>query len=118
MEAGTRDVEDAIVLEVESHLYSKRDRERLHTELQDRIEAEGTKHVVLDFTRARWFGAPILDEVIVAAQMLRKENRKLLLVGPPKMNRILNTARVDRVKLFANVQTALASFGHPVCAAA
>jgi hypothetical protein len=35
-----------------------------------------------------------------------------------KTNRMISAARVDRVKLFANVQSALASIGRPVCAAA
>lgn len=118
MEAGTKSIEDAIVVEVPARLYSNRDRQRLRKTLLERIEQEGMKHIVLDFTRARWFGAPILDELIVAAQMLQSENRELLIVGSPTIHRILNAARVDRVKLFANVQTALASFGHPVCAAA
>ena len=117
MEAG-HSSEEAIVVEVQDHLYSKRDREELHSTLLEKIEQEGMKHIVLDFTRARWFGAPILDELIVAAQMLQSRNRELLIVGSPRIDRILTAARVDRVKLFANVQTALASFGHPVCAAA
>ena len=118
MEAGQQDIGDAIVVEFENQLYSTQDRLRFHTELKNRIESEGARHVILDFTRARWFGAPILDELIVAAQMLREHDKELILVGSSKINRILNAARVDRVKLFANVQSALASFGRPVCVAA
>ena len=118
MESEKQDVGEAIVVEVESNLYSTRDRQRLRTRIEERIAQEGSKHIIVDFSKARWFGAPILDELIISAQMLRLQNRELLLVGSPKINRMLYAARVDRVKLFANVQTALASFGRPVCAAA
>jgi len=117
MAAGTQDSE-TIVVAFESQLYSKKDRERLHEELKSRIEQGGISRIVLDFTRARWFGAPILNELVVLEQILKKRKGELVLVGSQKIERMLYAARVDRVKLFANVQTALASLGHPVCAAA
>ncbi len=118
MTADKQNNNETVVLEVTSQLYSKRDRDRLHSELQEKIEKRGFSKVVLDFTRARWFGAPILDELVVAEQMLQKRGGELRLVGSPKIDRILTAARVDRVKLFANVQSALSGFGRPFCAAA
>ena len=118
MKAVTRKIEETTVLHVENHLYSKQDRDRLHRELQKRIETEGSGRLVVDFSKARWIGAPILGELILAAQQLHEQGGELLLVGSPKIDRIIKTARADRVKLFANVQSALASFGRPVCAAA
>ena len=110
--------EHAVILEVVNRLYSSRDRAELRAEIQDRIDRQNRKHVILDFSQPRWFGAPILDELILAAQTLAEKNLDLLLVGSPKIERMLNAARADRVKRFASVHTALASFGRPDCAAA
>ena len=118
MEAGTEISKEAVVLEIASELYSKQDWEKLSCKLNDLIEEDPNRHVIVDFSRARWFGAPILDELVVAAETLHQKNRELLLVGSPIIDRMLNAARVDRVKLFANVQTALASFGSPAHTAA
>ena len=118
MTAGMQDSDETYVFQVSDHLYSSKDRDRLHRELLEKIKAGGLKRVIMDFSRARWFGAPILGELVVAAQLLHERGGELLLVGSPKIDRMIKAARVDRVKLFANVQSALASLGRPACAAA
>lgn len=118
MTAGIQDSDETYVFHVVDQLYSTKDRERFHRELLEKIKVGGLKRVVMDFSRARWFGAPILGELVVAAQLLHERGGELLLVGSPKIDRMIKAARVDRVKLFANVQSALASFGRPACAAA
>ena len=118
MEAGNQDSAEADVFQIKDQLYSNKDREQLHRALQERINIRGVRRLIVDFSKARWFGAPILDELVVVAQLLHERGGELVLVGSPKINRMISAARVDRVKLFANVQSALASIGRPVCAAA
>jgi anti-anti-sigma regulatory factor len=110
--------DEPYVFQAAGLLYSNKDRERLHRELEERIVVDGVRRVVLDFSATGWFGAPILDEIVVAAEMLHSQGGELLLVGSSKIHRMITAARADRVKMFANVQSALASFGRPVCAAA
>ena len=118
MTAGMQDSDETYVFQVSDHLYSSKDRERLHRELLEKIKTGGLKRVIMDFSKARWFGAPILGELVVAAQLQHERGGELLLVVSPKIDRMIKAARVDRVKLFADVQSALASLGRPACAAA
>ena len=118
MEAEQQESGEADIYTIEHQLYSNRDREQLHLALLEKINTNGVRRLVLDFSKTRWIGAPILGELVVAAQLLHEKGGELILVGSPKIDRMLSAARVDRVKLFANVQTALASIGRPVCAAA
>jgi len=111
MKSGTQDTNEAYVFQVAGHLYSNKDREGLHTELEERIIMEGFNRGILDFSNAKWFGAPILNEIIISAQLLHKQGGELIIVGSTKIDRIITAAPVDRVKLFANVQCALASSG-------
>ena len=118
MEAEIQDSAEADIFQIKDQLYSNKDREQLHQALQERIDIRGVRRLIVDFSKARWFGAPFLNELVVAAQLLHERDGELLLVRSPKINRMISAARVDRVKLFANVQSALASIGRPVCAAA
>ena len=44
--------QETCVIHVAGHLYSKRDRERLHEQLNHEIGVPGTRHVVVDFSEA------------------------------------------------------------------
>ena len=115
----------AVVMKVESPIYSAEDRRRLRFDIEEvlagtRERSATRKRLVVDCASTRWFGPPILDELILTQQRLAERGGDLLLVisESSKIGRILKAARVDRFKTFASVQSALASSGQSVPAAA
>lgn len=118
MRSEAEETEGMCLVRVAERLYSARHRERLRDGLATLVADGRIKRLVLDFSSARWFGAPILDELIVASRTLADRGAELCLVGSPKITRMVKAARADRVKLFANVRSALADIGHPACGAA
>ncbi len=111
-------VSDSVILNIEAPIYSEEDRRRLHQSIEEAIAAQ-SRRLVVDCTATGWFGPPILDELIQAQQRMASRGGELLLVTQSsKIRRILKAARVDRLKTFASVQSALANQRQSVFAAA
>ena len=109
---------DTVVVSVHDNLYTPADRILLHQQLCSAIRQNATNRIIVDFSDAVWFGASILDELIETEGLVRHTGGEIRLVGKSKkIDQILMAARVDRLKVFASVQCALASFT-PVHAAA
>ena len=110
--------DNAVVLNIETPIYSEEDRRQLHHEIEEAI-ASSAHRLVVDCSTTGWFGPPILNELIQAQQRLARKGGDLVLVTKSiKIGRILKAARVDRLKTFASVQSALAYDGQSVLAAA
>ena len=113
---GTDD--NAVVLSIDTPMYSEQDRRRLHREIEE-VMAASARRLVVGCSDTGWFGPPILDELIQAQQRLARKGGDLVLVTKSStIGRILKAARVDRLKTFASVQSALAYDGQSVLAAA
>ena len=56
---GTDD--NAVVLSIDTPMYSEQDRRRLHREIEE-VMAASARRLVVDCSDTGWFGPPILDE--------------------------------------------------------
>lgn len=108
---------DACVFRIEEPLYIQDNRRRLHGRLSS-VTHEIAPCVIVDFSKAEWFGTLILDEPIETKKRLSAGGGDLRIVPTSaKTDRILEAACGDRLKLYSSVQRALVQ-GRSVHAAA